>query len=80
MGSSPEEDRQNEETLSHLIQEICALPVPATHPRPEAAIHELAPENLMAELGDDKEVQELLLRKVREKGLSKKLLAELMKG
>jgi hypothetical protein len=30
----------------------------------------------MAELGEDKEVQELLLRKMREKGLLGKLLTE----
>ncbi len=34
----------------------------------------------MVELGEDKEVQELLLRKIREKGLAGKLLNELLKG
>ena len=33
----------------------------------------------MAELGEDKEVQELLLRKIREKGLNRKLLTEILK-
>ena len=37
------------------------------------------PDDLMAELGEDKEVQELLLRKIRQKGLSSKLLTELLK-
>ena len=40
----------------------------------------LEPDNLMAELGEDKEVQELLLRKIRQKGLSRKLLTELLQG
>ena len=31
--------------------------------------------DLMAELGEDKEVQELLLKKIRERGLAGKLLA-----
>jgi hypothetical protein len=33
----------------------------------------------MSELGEDEEVQEFLLKKMRQKGLSKKLLAELLK-
>jgi len=33
----------------------------------------------MAELGEDKEVQELLLRKLRQKGLNRKQLTELLK-
>ena len=32
----------------------------------------------MAELGEDKEIQELLLRKIRQKGLRSKLLTELL--
>jgi nitric oxide reductase NorQ protein len=80
MGSSPEEDQQNEETLSRLIQEICSVPLPTESPTPKAAIHEVEPNNLMAELGEDKEVQELLLRKIRQKGLSQKLLTELLKN
>jgi hypothetical protein len=45
-----------------------------------APIGELEPEDLMAGLGQDKEVQELLLRKIREKGLAGKLLTELLKS
>jgi len=80
MGSSPEEDQRNEETLLRLIQEICAVPLLTDYPTPQAAIHEAEPDNLMAELGEDKEVQELLLRKIRQKGLSHKLLTELLKN
>jgi hypothetical protein len=40
----------------------------------------LEPDNLLAELGEDKEVQELLLKKIREKGLTRKLLTEVVKG
>ena len=78
MGSSPEEDQQNEETLSRLIQELCSVPMPTEYPSPQAPIHEVGPESLMAELGEDQEVQELLLRKIRQKGLSRKLLTELL--
>jgi nitric oxide reductase NorQ protein len=78
MGSTPDEDRQNEETLSRLIEETCSLPLPVEHPTPKMHIAEAAPD-LMAELGDDEEVQELFLRKMRQKGLSRKLLTELMK-
>ena len=34
MGSSPEEDQQNEETLLRLIQEICSVPLPTEFPLP----------------------------------------------
>ena len=51
-----------------LIQEICSVPLPTEHPAPKAAIHEPEPDNLMAELGEDKEVQELLLRKITAEG------------
>jgi hypothetical protein len=37
-------------------------------------MHGQEADNLMAELGEDKEVQELLLRKIRERGLAGKLL------
>jgi len=80
MGSSPEEDGQNEQTLLRLIQEICSIPLPNEHPTPTAAIHDGESDNLMSELGEDKEVQELLLRKLRQKGLSRKLLTEALKN
>ena len=79
MGSTPEEDKQNEETLLRLIHEFCALPLATEYLAPKAAIAEVEPNSLIAELGEDKEVQELLLRKLRKKGLSSKLLAELLK-
>ena len=79
MGSSPEEDRQNEETLVRLIQEICSTPLPVHHPVPHPVIHEVQSDDLMAELGEDKEVQELLLKKIRQKGLNRKLLTEMLK-
>ena len=34
----------------------------------------------MAELGEDKEVQDLLLRKMREKGLAGRLLTEALRA
>jgi hypothetical protein len=80
MGSSPEEDRQNEETLLRLIHEICSVPLPTVCPTPKAASHEVETDDLMAELGEDKEVQELLLRKLRQKGLNRKQLTELLKS
>ncbi|MGA3169199.1 MAG: hypothetical protein ABSF14_24135, partial [Terriglobia bacterium] len=49
-------------------------PLPAEYPTLAAAIHGQEADNLMAELGEDKEVQELLLRKIRERGLAGKLL------
>ena len=79
MGSSLAEDQQNEETLSRLIQQLCAAPLPVEFPRAKATAAEPESEHLLAELGEDKEVQELLLRKIQQKGLSRKLLAELLK-
>jgi len=79
-GASQQDDAQNDEILSRLVQEICSAPLPTEYLPRKAALHELEPDNLMAELGEDKEVQELLLRKIREKGLAGKLLTELMKG
>lgn len=80
LGSSPDEDRQNEETLSRLIQQICDAPLPADSPGTQSTAAESESEHLLAELGEDKEVQELLLRKIQQKGLSRKLLTELLKG
>jgi hypothetical protein len=37
-------------------------------------MHGQEADSLMAELGEDKEVQEMLLRKMRERGLAGKLL------
>jgi gas vesicle protein GvpN len=75
-GTNPQEDRQNKETLLRLIQQLCLRPLPAEPRALEPASHALEPDALMAELGEDKEVQDLLLRKMREKGLTGKLLAE----
>jgi hypothetical protein len=80
MGTTLQEDQQNEQTLLRLIQEICSVPLPTEYPPLEAAIHGLEAGNLMAELGEDKEVQELLLRKIREMGLAGKLLTKVSKG
>jgi gas vesicle protein GvpN len=73
-GTSLQEDQKNKETLLRLLQQICSVPLPTEHRALEAAIHKLAPDGLMAELGEDKEVQELLLRKMREKGLAGRLV------
>jgi len=59
-----------------LIQEICSAPLPTEYPTLEAAIHGMEAGSLMAELGEDKEVQELLLKKMRERGLFGKLLTK----
>jgi gas vesicle protein GvpN len=75
-GATVPEDRQNEQTLLRLIQEICGVPLPTARPTLEAAIQGIETGNLMAELGEDKEVQELLLKKMRERGLFGKLLAK----
>jgi gas vesicle protein GvpN len=79
-GTSAEEDLQNRETLLRLIRQICSIPLPAECHALEAAIHRLEPDNLLAELGEDKEFQALLLRKMREKGFGGKLLTEVLKG
>jgi hypothetical protein len=73
-GTAVQEDQQNEQTLLRLIEEICSVPLPAEYPTLEAAIHGMETGSLMAELGEDKEVQELLLKKMRERGLFGKLL------
>jgi gas vesicle protein GvpN len=65
------ENQPNEETLSRLIDEICSEPLPSERSRIEAAIQDMKSANLMAELGEDLEFQELLLRKMREKGLAR---------
>ena len=79
-GTSVEEDLQNNETLLRLIRQICSIPLPLEFHSLEAAIHRLEPDILMAELGEDKEVQALLLRKMREKGFGGKLLTEILKS
>ena len=48
---------------------LCALRTQKIF-RPRRRPHEAEPDNLMAELGEDKEVQELLLRKIRRRGLA----------
>jgi gas vesicle protein GvpN len=75
-GTTLQEDQQNEQTLLRLIQEICSAPLPAEYPTIEAAIHGMEAGSLMAELGEDKEVQELLLKKIRERRLFDKLTAK----
>jgi gas vesicle protein GvpN len=73
-GTTPQEEQQNEQTLLRLIQEICSAPLPIEYPAVVAAMHGQEADSLMAELGEDKEVQEMLLRKIRERGLAGKLL------
>jgi hypothetical protein len=75
-GTTVQEDQRNEQTLLRLIQEICSVPLPTEYRTPEAAIHGVDGGDLLAELGDDKEVQELLLKKIRERGLIGKLLTQ----
>ena len=73
-GTTPLEDQQNDETLLRLIQEICAAPLPMKHPTLDAAFHGMEAGSLMAELSEDKEFQDLLLKKIRERGLAGKPL------
>jgi nitric oxide reductase NorQ protein len=80
MGSTPDEDHKNEETLSRLIQEMCSVPLPLERRTRTPRIHAAKSDNLMAELEGDQEVQDLLLRKIREKGFSRQLLKELSKN
>jgi hypothetical protein len=72
--------QENQQTLLRLIREICSVPLPTEYPPIEASIHGLEDGNLMAKLGEDKEVQEMLLRKIQEMGLAGKLLAKVSKG
>ena len=67
--------QQNEQTLLRLIRELCSAPLPKEYSSIEAAINGMEAGNLMAELGEDKEIQELLLKKIRERRLAGKLLA-----
>jgi len=62
-------EQPGEETLSRLIQEICSEPLPVERTSIEESIQHMKSASLMAELGDDQEFQEMLLRKMREKGL-----------
>jgi gas vesicle protein GvpN len=73
--ATPEGDHQSEQTLLRLIREICSIPLPKERSTIEAAIQGMEAGSLMAELGEDKEIQELLLKKIRERGLAGKLLA-----
>jgi gas vesicle protein GvpN len=75
-GTTLQENQQNEQTLLRLIREICSAPLPTEYPTIEASIHGLEDGNIMAKLGEDKEVQELLLRKIQEMGLAGKLLTK----
>jgi nitric oxide reductase NorQ protein len=79
-GTSPQEDRQNEETLLRLIVENCSVPLPMECTAVEPGMDGVEPDDLMAELGKDQEVRELLLRKIREKRLAGKLLTEVLKS
>ena len=69
-GRSGAGDSPTDETLVRLIQEICSQPLPAEHSNLETALQDMQSANLLAELGDDREFQELWLRKLRERGLS----------
>jgi gas vesicle protein GvpN len=79
-GTNLGDDQQNEQTLLRLIQEICAVPLPEEYPTIEAAIHGMEAGSLMAQLGEDKEVQELLLKKMRERWLLGKPLTKVSEG
>jgi gas vesicle protein GvpN len=72
-GTTLQDDQQNEQTLSRLMQELCSVPLPTEFPAIGSAIHGVEVGDLMAELGEDKEVQEMLLKKIRERRLYGKL-------
>lgn len=63
-GPGPISDQQLEESLLHLIHRVCTSPLP-----PEVSRSAQRPDDLIAELMRDREVEELLLKKLREKGL-----------
>ena len=79
-GTTPQEDQQNEQTLSRLIQEISSVPLPIEPPAIGTSVLGLKDGSLMAKLGEDREVQELLIRKMREMGLAELLLAKVSAG
>jgi gas vesicle protein GvpN len=74
MGTTLQEEQENEQTLMRLIREICSVPLPTEYPTFEAAMRGPEAGDMMAELGEDKEVQELLLKKIRERGLLGRLV------
>ena len=65
-GSGPQ---ANDETLLRLIKEICSEPLPSERTKIETAMQDMKSSSIMAELGEDREFQELLIRKLRERGL-----------
>ena len=73
-GTNEQEEMQNEATLLRLIQEYCSVPLPAPIEATTlvAAMHEMEPEDLLATLSEDREVLELLLKKLREKRIAEK--------
>ena len=79
-GTTLQEDKQNEQTLLRLIQEISSVPLPIEPLALGTSVLGLKDGSLMAKLGEDREVQELLLRKMREMGLAELLLATVSKG
>ena len=64
------DDAPTDATLQRLIQELCSEPLPAERSKLETALQDMKSSNLMAELGEDREFQELFLRKMRERGLA----------
>ncbi len=63
------EEQPTDGTLLRLIREICSEPLPSERSNIEAALKDMKSANIMAELGEDREFQEMLLRKLREKGM-----------
>jgi nitric oxide reductase NorQ protein len=67
-GSGPQ---PTDETLLRLIEEICSEPLPSPRTKIETALQDMKSAGIMAELGEDREFQELLLRKLQERGLGR---------
>jgi gas vesicle protein GvpN len=71
----PIADAQLEQSLQHLIQEPCSTPIQQDAAMPRSTNLEPTSDSVIDELLMDKEVQALLLSKIREKGLSGRLVS-----
>ena len=75
MGSEPQDERQFQQSLETLVQKLCSVPLPQERPTldPVGSVQES--DGILAEVLRDKEVEELLLRKIREKGIAGKFVS-----
>jgi hypothetical protein len=75
-GLSSEDHEQLETALLRLVQEQCSTPPPEEQLPPQLATQTLEGNDALGQLFQDREVSELLMRKIREKGLAGKLLSD----